>query len=142
MNKLMNSLFLAGLVALTPSVLLAHTDLATSSPANEAVLNKAPEKLELTFTEEVQLLKVAVTNSEGAQELASFKPTATAQKTFAVPLSTLKQGVHTVNITYMGDDGHRVDKKVIFTVDATAHEAAGATHESADAPHATHPAGH
>jgi methionine-rich copper-binding protein CopC len=128
MMKLINSLFLASLVALVPSVLLAHADLTSSSPGNDAVLNKSPEKLELTFTEDVQLLKLAISNSDGSQEVTSFTPTANAQTTFAVPLSELTQGVHTVSFTILGDDGHRVEKRFMFTVDAAAHESAGTSH--------------
>lgn len=42
-------LLLAGMVALVPATVVAHTELASSDPADAATVNDAPDEVVLTF---------------------------------------------------------------------------------------------
>jgi copper resistance protein C len=125
---------LLGACCLTPSLLFAHAELKQATPANGSIINEAPAQLELGFTEEVQLLKLAVSGIDSKMIPTSFKPSATAQTTFSVPLPALKEDAYVVAFTILGKDGHQVEDKLTFIVDAAAAASAG----SPTQPHAEH----
>jgi methionine-rich copper-binding protein CopC len=120
-------LLLSSLLLLVSGVLRAHTHLEAAVPADGAVLKAAPAAIELTFGEDVQLLKVEVAGASGPVAL-DFAPSATATKTFSLALPALAPSAYTVNWTVLGADGHRVDGHFAFTVDPAATESAGAAH--------------
>lgn len=113
----------------------AHTDLASSAPADGAVMNHPPEKLELHFTEAVQLLKFSITDSENSTVAVEFKPTADKVNHFEIALPQLTETSYTAHWSAMGADGHLVEKTFAFTVDADAKES-----EDAAAPTESHAA--
>lgn len=121
MKKLFAFVMAAGLLTLG-SVASAHTDLASSAPANGAVINQAPEKLELHFTEAVQLLKFSMTDSKNSAVAVEFKPSADKVSHFGIALPALKEDSYTASWSAMGSDGHLVEKTFAFTVDADAQE--------------------
>lgn len=132
--KLQRILCLLCFSLLAPGLVLAHAHLSASVPGKDAVVNEAPGVFELSFTEEVQLLKFAITGSNGKAVETEFTPSADAQQSFAVPLPMLGQDSYTVNWTILGDDGHRVEDSLSFTVDANA----GAATEAVTEPHPEH----
>ncbi len=107
------------------ALLRAHTGLAESNPSDGAVLNAAPTTLALGFSADVQLLKVDIADAAGVAQDTVFEPSATAAKTFSVPLPALEPAVYKVSWTILGADGHRVEGSFGFTVDPAATEAAG-----------------
>lgn len=120
----------AKLFAFVPALLLAsslqaHTALEKATPADGAVMHQAPSALELGFTEEVQLLKLEITDAAGKAVSTSFKASADAHKTFSIPLSALAPSAYKASWTVLGKDGHRVEGSVGFTVDPNATETAG-----------------
>jgi methionine-rich copper-binding protein CopC len=120
-------LLLSSLLLLASGLLRAHTHLETAVPADGAVLKAAPSAVELTFGEDVQLLKLQVTGATGAAVEMGFQASATASKTFSIPLPALAPSAYTVNWTVLGTDGHRIEGHFAFTVDPAAAESAGAT---------------
>jgi copper resistance protein C len=135
MKKLFAFVIAAGLLTLGP-VASAHTDLASSTPANGAVMNHAPEKLELHFTEEVQLLKFSIAGSDAATVATEFKASADKLNHFEIALPALKEDSYTASWSAMGDDGHLVEKTFAFTIDADAQEVESASKPAAAASHA------
>jgi methionine-rich copper-binding protein CopC len=135
MKKLFAFVVAAGLLTLG-SIATAHTDLAGSTPANGAVMNHAPEKLELHFTEAVQLLKFSLTGSEAAAVATEFKAAADKLEHFEIALPALKEDSYTVSWSALGADGHLVEKTLAFTVDADAQEVESAPAPAAAASHA------
>lgn len=110
------------------TTLYAHTALKEAMPADGAVVNKAPTALELTFTEDVQLLKLELTNADGAVQPLDFKASATAAKTFSIALPALAPAAYDATWTILGKDGHRVEGKLGFTLDPQAQETSGNAH--------------
>jgi methionine-rich copper-binding protein CopC len=119
------------LLLLASSLLHAHTELASATPADGAVLHAAPAAQQLAFTEEVQLLKLVVTDAAGKAVETGFQASATAQKAFTLALPALPPAAYKVSWTLLGKDGHRVEGSLGFTVDPNATETTGgaATHE-------------
>jgi methionine-rich copper-binding protein CopC len=118
-------LLLVPVLALAATLLRAHTGLAEANPADGAVLKEAPTALTLTYTAEVQLLKVDIATAAGLAQQSAFTPSATAAKTFSIPLPVLAPAAYEVSWTILGADGHRVEGVLGFTVDPTAAESAG-----------------
>jgi methionine-rich copper-binding protein CopC len=123
--KFLRLLPLLGACCLTSSLLFAHAELKQANPANGSIVNEAPAELELVFTEEVQLLKLAISGIDGKMVATSFKPTAVSRTTFSVPLPALAKDAYVVAFTIIGKDGHQVENKLRFIVDAVAAESAG-----------------
>jgi copper resistance protein C len=120
---------------LIPDVLLAQAKLKEAFPVNGSVIREAPAQLELGFTEEVQLLKLAVSGIETKMIPTAFKPSTTPQTNFAIPLPGLDEDAYVVTWTILGKDGREVEDKLTFVVDVNAAEKTGST----DASHAVHP---
>lgn len=127
--KFLKAICFASLGWLAPTVLLAHADLVAATPGNGAVLNVSPANIELSFTEEVQLLRLVVTGSGDQEVTTGFSPSAAMEKTFSIVLPVLAPNTYTVNWAVLGDDGHRVENSFTFSVDATATETTGAVTE-------------
>jgi methionine-rich copper-binding protein CopC len=125
-------ILLSSVLLLASGLLRAHTHLETAAPADGAVLHAAPATVELSFGEDVQLLKLDMADAAGAAQDIGFAPAAAAARSFSIPLPALAPSAYTVNWTVLGADGHRVEGHFGFTVDPNAAESAGA----ADAHHA------
>ena len=124
-----------GASLLAPTVLFAHAKLSEASPANGAVVNESPEALTLTFNEDVQLLKLALADTDSKLVTTEFKPSSASQLSFSIALPELAKGAYTVNWTIMGDDGHKVEGNYTFSVDAGAPATAGAVGEQSHTEH-------
>lgn len=94
----------------------AHTHLTASVPADNAMLMKAPETLSLSYSAEVILLSVEVTDSNGDNVAFGFKPVTAAASQFSWPLPALKPDTYVVDWTIVGKDGHKVQKQYSFMV--------------------------
>lgn len=125
MKSLKSSLVLP--LLLLSSTLFAHTKLIEANPVDGAVLTEAPATLDLTFSTEVQLLKLELANDAGAVQ-TDFAPSASKSQTFSITLPPLEPAAYAVSWTILGADGHRVEGSMGFLVDATAHEPADAGH--------------
>lgn len=98
-----------------------------------------PETMDLSFNEEVRLLKVDISSAESGEIDTGFTPSPEAASRFAVALPALEEGAYTVNWTIMGSDSHRVEGNFAFTVDPAATEVAGQNPEAASREgHAAH----
>lgn len=141
MNKfrLIPILSVLGMALLYPVSSFAHVALTESMPTAGSTINEAPESLMLMFTEEVRLLKAAISLQDGGEIDIGFKPMAMAMKHFNVALPALAEGEYQVSWTVMGSDGHRMDQSLSFTIDADAmnpgHNASQAAHGDSHAEH-------
>lgn len=115
--KILNIIISTGLLLLSTSI-LAHTGLKSSSPANKAVLDKAPKELTLTFKGAARLMKVGLLDTNQEAVKLEFKPNAKTAKSFTVPLPELSVGKYKANWVMMGKDGHKMKGNFVFTVDS------------------------
>jgi len=116
----------------TSNTLFAHTALTEAMPADGAVINEAPENVAISFTEEVRLLQLSVTDSTSQVVETGFTPTATAKQVFSIMLPALSTDTYTVEWTVIGSDSHRVEGVFSFTVDPAATETMGGHDEMLD----------
>jgi methionine-rich copper-binding protein CopC len=116
-KKLVMGAGLLGALAMLPSLVLAHTALTASLPGNAAVVS-SPEKLELTFGDEVRMLRLTLVHGAAHNIDFGFQPTTAAARTFSYNLPSLMLGEHTVTWTVIGPDGHTVSGDFKFSVSA------------------------
>ncbi|ASP47667.1 copper resistance CopC family protein [Cognaticolwellia beringensis] len=101
----------------------AHISLTESAPANEAMLMQSPEQLSLTFSGEVRLAKVVLTDADNQPVDFSFKPSSKPNMAFSWPLPTLSKGKYTAKWIALGGDGHKMTGTFNFMVgDHGAHD--------------------
>ncbi len=107
------------LLAILNGTVFAHTALKESVPAEGSMLNASPEQVQLSFTEDVRLLRLDVVAAfESAEKKVDldFTPESTAKAEYSVPLPALSPGNYRVDWSVMGADGHAVQGSVAFSV--------------------------
>ena len=103
------------LVAAEPA--WAHATFQRSTPANGAVLAKAPRTVRVTFDSGVRVgpRNAAVANEGGASVLQG-KPRVVDHKTLVIPLQRLGDGDYSVRWSIVSDDGHQEEGVLAFAV--------------------------
>lgn len=102
----------AVLVAAAPAQ--AHTALKESSPAKDATV-PPPSQIVLTFTDEVMVPQVVVTDASGARRQSGPAEVDGAEVTQRIG-GTLEAGTYTVGWRVVAKDGHPVTGTYTFTV--------------------------
>lgn len=100
----------------------AHSDLVSSDPAADSVLEAMPESVLLTFNEDLLVLEgaedanqVIVTDRAGTN-LATAEPTVAANTISSPLLPSDAQGLVTVTYRVVSADGHPIEGSYSFTV--------------------------
>ena len=96
--------FLTVISVVFSSAVFAHVHLEKSVPADNAMLMNPPEELTLVFTKEVRVVKVSLAN----------KQVATSKFTWKLP--KLAPANYTVDVTFLGNDGHKMKHSFGFMV--------------------------
>jgi copper transport protein len=113
----------------------AHSELASSTPADDTNVATAPQEIELRFSEAVTLTMLAIArNDQDKRALGPLPPKAATA--FKVPVTGLTDGHYSVTWRALSGDTHVMSGEFTFSIGA----AAGATHHSAE--HAEHGAEH
>ncbi|MGL4727376.1 MAG: copper resistance CopC family protein [Bosea sp. (in: a-proteobacteria)] len=94
---------------------LAHSELRRSSPANGAALNAAPEAIELTFNEKVQVTAIRLYR-DGGTEIALERPAITERATERRLLPALSAGAYRIEWRAISADGHPVGGAIRFRI--------------------------
>jgi methionine-rich copper-binding protein CopC len=110
--------YIAIITAIMSTSVFAHTGLTSSIPANNAMLMKSPEKVEVVFKDEVRLVSLSVLNAKDESVEIDFTPSMKASETFSYDLPMLKPSNYTVSWTIMGEDGHKMKGDFSFMVHA------------------------
>lgn len=108
--------FLAVISVVISSTVFAHVNLEKSIPADNEMLMSTPEKLTLTFSKEVRLVKVSLKNKQGKKVKFGFKPSKEASSEFSWRLPTLAPANYIVDVTFLGKDGHKMKTSIGFMV--------------------------
>jgi len=87
-------------------------------PANNAMLMKSPEKVEVVFKDKVRLISLSVLNAKDESVEINFAPSMKASETFSYDLPMLMPSNYTVYWTIMGEDGHKMKGDFSFMVHA------------------------
>jgi methionine-rich copper-binding protein CopC len=112
--------FAALLATLATGTAVAHTKLASSVPAAEAVLERAPTEIVLEFREPVQLTAVTLTNGAPVERALDALPTERASRFTIGVRAQLAAGRYVLAWRAVGADTHLVSGDIPFTI--AAHE--------------------
>lgn len=118
-HKISRKIFVASLLTVMSTAALAHTDLVSSVPAENAQLETSPEKLVLTFTEPVRLMQVKMA-AENGDQVQLGTPNNQSVDTHELPVPSLSAGQYTVTWVILGSDGHRMEESFGFAVGTAA----------------------
>lgn len=92
----------------------AHTQLSSSIPANEAVVETAPEEVVLSFSEPVRLTAVSLESVDMSHSLEV--DAAEPAEEFTVALPALMAGKHVIQWRVLSQDTHVMTGEIQFTV--------------------------
>lgn len=116
---LITVLCMLGILGL-PGVAWGHASLIQSSPEANAVLEEAPERVELTFNEPLQtaFMSIQVTNQDGQRvDTGETRLLPTNSSVMEGDLKTdLPSGVYTIQWRAISADGHRIEGIIPFQV--------------------------
>jgi len=96
----------------------AHADLASSSPANGAILETAPTEVVLTFTTPIdnQVFEIDALNVEMVS-VANGEPSLNSSRdALTIGLSDQLSGLITIPYSVISKDGHPIEGSISFTV--------------------------
>ena len=103
----------------------AHTDLVSSSPADQAIVREFPHYIELTFNEDLLIISGKQTNFITVTDTRGVNLTQGEVKingrSLTQPLQPIiaRTGVFTVEYRVVAIDGHRVVGRYSFTLEGT-----------------------
>lgn len=123
----------AGLLLAGAGPVSAHAALTGSDPQQGAVVEQAPDRVSLTFSEEVALSddSVRVLAPDG-KRVDTAKPTNVSGTTYAVGLSSgLADGTYTVSYQVVSADSHPVAGAYTFSVGAPSATSVSVSDQSA-----------
>ncbi|MFI6700883.1 copper resistance protein CopC [Streptomyces sp. NPDC050509] len=109
----------AGALAVSAPQSAAHTELVSSSPGNAATLGRPPERVTLTFSDEMtqKYAKLVVTASGTTSDVgASGTPQVAGQVVSLALRPGAPDGRYTVGYRVVSADGHPVSGSYTFTV--------------------------
>jgi methionine-rich copper-binding protein CopC len=92
----------------------SHTQLSSSDPSDEAVLDAAPTEVQLRFSEAVRLTAVSVTKGDETTSLDIEVAGPAAE--FAVGLPELAPGEYVVEWRALSQDTHVVSGEIRFSI--------------------------
>jgi methionine-rich copper-binding protein CopC len=104
------------ILVVSPAPAFAHADMNTSTPANGAVVAKAPRTITLNFSEPVDVDAVQVLDAQ-ARPLASTTK-ASGATVVVTPTAALAAGAVTTQWKVRSDDGHVITGAVSFIIGA------------------------
>lgn len=97
---------------------LAHTVLSSSVPAQDTLVATSPDALVLTFSTEVRITALTLTDAASVSYDLGALPTSVQQE-FSIPVPTLASGFYTVTWRAVGADTHVVSGEINFSVGAS-----------------------
>jgi copper transport protein len=105
----------------------AHAELVNTTPANGAQLTKPPSKVQMTFTESVNLLPDGIRLVDGAGAVVPTPDPTVAGGTVLWPMPTaLPEGAYVVTFRVVSADGHPISGAFSFGIGAAATVSPGA----------------
>jgi methionine-rich copper-binding protein CopC len=129
----------AALVLVAPVALAApasaHDSLTGSTPADGSTVTTAPERVRLTFTDEVKKLglTVLVKDPSGAS-VADGEPRIDGNAVIQPVVPLTEPGTYTVAYRVVSTDGHPVNGRFTFTLDVAAPASPSASASATETP--------
>lgn len=99
-----------------PMALAAHSKLASSTPANEAVIATAPTEIMLSFAKKIRLTRVALVGASGTEDL-DLSHVSAFETEYTLTATAIDAGDYTVEWRGLGGDGHPLSGTFSYTVE-------------------------
>ena len=115
------SLLTVALLAFSGAV-QAHATLQKSEPVANSTVAPAPKNVELEFSEAVQVTALTLQAGDAKAQAIGPLPKAAASN-IVVPLPSLPAGSYTIAWRALSSDSHVMSGKILFKVEAGAHQA-------------------
>ena len=108
---------IAGLTMLSAGTALAHANLVSSDPAKDAAV-ASPKAITLHFSEalEMKVSGFKLTDIDGKPVAIKAAAAPDAKSLAATPTAPLAPGLYTISWTSMGDDAHKMNGTLSFSV--------------------------
>ncbi|WP_299975550.1 copper resistance protein CopC [uncultured Pseudoteredinibacter sp.] len=114
MKNLLKLIVITSIAISFPAI--AHVKLLQATPSKDAMLKMPPELLTLEFNKKVRIVKVALKDRKGEKVNFGFKPSKQSKSIFQWSLPDLQPESYSVEIIYLGNDGHKMKEKYTFMV--------------------------
>ena len=136
-----NFALLLGVSTFAAGSALAHTELASTVPANGAMIAEAPENVQLTFSEPVRLTALSIQKDDERKQSLGPLPSGTIEE-FSVALpAAIEDGHYVVTWRALSEDTHVMNGEFMFAVGAEgSHTAHMNDHGTSTAEHHSTPA--
>lgn len=106
------------LIWLIPSTAMAHSKMETSIPAQGETINVSPELIEMSFDTKIEKISNFKLLNAAGEQMETERATVDNDTMTGAITAPLENGEYTVQWTIIGADGHAVEGKYSFTVDA------------------------
>ncbi len=115
-------LMLPSLVAPAANRSVLHATLLSSTPAANSHLSTAPETIRLVFSEEIvpEMSRISLVGADGTTVLLTVTTDPHDVHTLVGKVGAIASGAYTVSWRILSADGHPVDGKFAFSIDAAA----------------------
>jgi copper resistance protein C len=114
-SRLAIGIAIAMLLGWSTAPAVAHTKVASTTPASGSVLTRSPEAVEITFTDAARLTSVVVLDAAKNERRLAFAPTGSALA-FTVEEPQLERGRNEIRWKALSQDGHVISGSLIFVV--------------------------
>lgn len=102
----MRHLLISAVVCLWTHAAIAHSPLASTSPADGSVVSSSVDTVTLVFKRNIRLTRVELGAKNGAVETLDLAEQVNFAKEFSIAIETLSVGDYIVEWRGLGDDGH------------------------------------
>lgn len=102
------------LLVVAPVEALAHAQLLSTDPMDDAILQAAPDRIVLRFNEPVSPLALKLVEPDGTA--ADVAGGAAAGQDIAVPMPSLGSGTHVLSWRVVSADGHPIGGALVFSI--------------------------
>lgn len=103
-------------LALTATLVLAHSGLDVTVPENGAELTDAPTHIVLSFTRSIRLTRVRMTHDENETVDLDLGGQTVFATRFVLPLFDMGRGVYRIEWRGLSADGHAMRNEISFKV--------------------------
>ncbi|MEO1678179.1 MAG: copper resistance CopC family protein [Pseudomonadota bacterium] len=112
-----NLLSAIGMVLLLANAALAHSEMKSSVPADQAIVDAAPDIVSLSFSDEIRLTRIELTFMDQPRMDLDLAGQAAFATEFAVPLPALGPGTYRIEWRGLAEDGHAMQGAFSFDVE-------------------------
>ncbi len=113
----MKAFFLAGLLALKATLVLAHSGLDATVPENGAELTDVPAQIVLSFNRNIRLTRVQMTHDDNETVDLDLGGQTDFATRIVVPLTDMGRGAYRIEWRGLSEDGHTMRNEFTFEVE-------------------------